>query len=67
MFRVSGWDDLYSTGFFDYLETGAVLAIEWSENIEGALPEGTIRIEISPGDRENERIISISGLQGNLI
>lgn len=67
MFRVSGWDDLYSTGFFDYLETGAVLAIEWSENIEGALPEGTIRIEISPGDRENERIISISGLRGNLI
>ena len=28
MYRVSGWDDLYSTGFFDYLETGAVLAIE---------------------------------------
>lgn len=66
MFRVSGWDDLYSTGFFDYLEMGAVLAIEWSENIEGALPEGSIRIEIRPGDGENDRIISISGLQENL-
>ena len=25
MFRVDGWDDLYSTGFFDYLECGGVL------------------------------------------
>ena len=23
MYRVSGWDDLYSTGFFDYLASGA--------------------------------------------
>ena len=29
-------DDLYSTGFFDYLGNGGVLVIEWSENIEGA-------------------------------
>ena len=62
MYRVSGWDDLYSTGFFDYLETGAVLAIEWSENIEGALPEDVIRIHISQGDTENERVFQISGL-----
>lgn len=67
MFRVSGWDDLYSTGFFDYLETDAVLAIEWSENIEGALPEGTIRIEICEGDTENQRVIRISGLNEKLL
>lgn len=67
MFRVSGWDDLYSTGFFDYLETDAVLAIEWSENIEGALPEGTIRIEICEGKEENQRVIRISGLKEKLL
>ncbi len=39
MFRVESWDDLYSTGFYDYLETGAVLVIEWSEHIEEALPK----------------------------
>ena len=33
MYRVDSWDDLYSTGFFDYLDTGAYLAIEWSENV----------------------------------
>ena len=33
MYRVNGWDDLYSTGFFDYLTDDSVLFIEWSENI----------------------------------
>ena len=32
MYRIDGWDDLYSIGFFDYLENG-VLIIEWSEKI----------------------------------
>ena len=39
MYRIDGWDDLYSTGFFDYLETEAYIAAEWSENIFGALPD----------------------------
>lgn len=45
MYRVSGWEDLYSTGFFDYIEDGGVLACEWSENIENALPENTVFVE----------------------
>ena len=46
MYRVSGWDDLYSTGYIEYMESGGVLAVEWSENIENALPDNTIRITI---------------------
>lgn len=60
MYRIEGFDDLYSTGFFDYLDGGAVLAIEWSENIEdsGALPEETIWIEIRRlGDNSREFLI----------
>ena len=34
MYRVSGWDDLMTTGFFDYLDSGAVIAVEWSERID---------------------------------
>ena len=63
MFRVTDWDDLYSTGFFDYLETGGVLVIEWSENIEAALPQNAVRIEIQPGAVENERIFQIEGME----
>ena len=57
MYRVSGWEDLYSTGFFDYLEAGAILVVEWSENIEGALPADAIKINISRGNEDNLRII----------
>ena len=63
MYRVSGWDDLYSTGFFDYLETDDVLVIEWSENIEGALPEDAIHITISVGEDAEERYFEIEGIE----
>lgn len=56
MYRVTGWEDLYSTGFFDYLDAGAILVIEWSENIVSALPEDAIRLHISRVD-ENKRLI----------
>ena len=60
MFRVTSWDDLYSTGFFDYLETEGILVIEWSENIENALPAGTITVSFEQTG-ENERVINIDG------
>lgn len=61
MYRIESFDDLYSTGFFDYLDSGAILAVEWSENIENVLPENTVRIEILHGENEDERIFKMSG------
>lgn len=58
MYRVSGWDDLYSTGYFEYTESGGVLAVEWSENIESALPDDVIRVTIKRID-ETKREITI--------
>lgn len=58
MYRVTGWEDLYSTGFFDYLDSGAYLCIEWSENIDGALPDDTLYVEILPDDGDR-RIIKV--------
>lgn len=57
MYRISGWEDLYSTGFFDYIDEGAVLACEWSENIENALPENTIFVEFNRIDDLTREII----------
>ncbi len=59
MYRIESWDDLYSTGFFDYIDQNGILAVEWSENIENALPDGYIRVEFQKGDNENQRIITI--------
>jgi tRNA threonylcarbamoyladenosine biosynthesis protein TsaE len=65
MYKVDSWDDLYSSGFFDYLDMGAVLAVEWSENIENALPDDTIRVIIEQGENESDRIITIEGIDEN--
>lgn len=56
MYRVSGWEDLYSTGFFDYLEQGGVLAVEWSENIENALPDHTVTVDFTALDEQQREI-----------
>lgn len=61
MYRVDSWDDLYTTGFFEYIDMGAILLVEWSENIENALPEDSIRVEIERGESDNERIITVTG------
>ena len=58
MYRILSWDDLYSIGFFDYFDTG-VLVIEWSENIENALPQEYIKITLEKGSSESERIITV--------
>ncbi len=61
MYRVESWDDLYASGFFDFYEAGGILSVEWSENIENALPENTIRVTIERGENDNQRIIIIDG------
>ncbi len=61
MYRVEGYEGLYSTGYYDYLDTG-VLLIEWSENIEDELPERYIRVEIEHGS-DGGRIIRIGEIQ----
>lgn len=60
MYRVEDWNSLYSTGFFDYMEIKSVLAVEWSENIENALPDDLITVDIKRGDGDNCRIITLS-------
>ena len=55
------WDELDSTGFYDYIDQGCVLAVEWSENIENALPEDAVRVEFFRGSTDTERIIQVTG------
>jgi len=60
MYRIASPEDLYTTGYYDYLDTKAVLLIEWSENIAEEIPTDAIRVHL---DRvsENERNITIEG------
>jgi len=62
MYRLRSADDLFEIGWDDYLERGAVLAVEWSEHVEAAFPPGTVRIQIEK-DGDTTRVITITGLE----
>jgi len=61
MYRIEGEDDLETTGFYDYPFEDNVVAVEWSENIEGCLPEKTIYITINRIDDDTREIILENG------
>ncbi len=60
MYRIGSSEELDAVGFYDRLEEGAAVAVEWSENIADALPKGTIYIEITRID-DDSREINIIG------
>ena len=59
MYRLGSEDELFDIGWEDYLERGGVCAVEWSENVWGAL-ETPIVITISRLG-EDARQIEIEG------
>ena len=65
MYRVTDENDLYSTGFYDYADEGAVLFIEWSENvrewIEPYYKDRLIEVDIQKTENEDERIVTVRG------
>ena len=61
MYRIETWDDLYATGFFEYIDMGAILAVEWSEQIENALPADAVRVTFERLS-DTDRRITIEGV-----
>ena len=58
MYRISDGDDLYSTGYDEYVETDGYCIAEWSENVVDYLPDDAIFVTISrdEGDPNTRRI-----------
>ena len=62
LYRISTENDLCAAGFYDYLDEGAIVAAEWSENFADLLAlEHPIRVDIRRVD-ENTRRITIEGV-----
>ena len=60
MYRIMDETELETTGFYDYPQDECVFAIEWSENIEAALPPHTMHLTLTrTGDEE--RTITLEG------
>ena len=55
LYRLTDEDDLYSTGFFDYIEQGGLTVTEWTELFESAIPSDALRLRIEPIDETTRR------------
>lgn len=62
MYRLGGEEELFDIGWEDYLAREGVCAVEWSENIAGAL-EDCVRVDIRRGAHDDQRLITIEGVE----
>jgi len=62
MYRLGSSDELFDIGWEDYLARGGVCAVEWSENVDDAMENGCVRVDIRRGETDDQRLISIRGM-----
>ena len=46
-YRIERPEEALDIGLYDYLDSGELCLMEWPENIEGLLPEETLKVSIS--------------------
>jgi tRNA threonylcarbamoyladenosine biosynthesis protein TsaE len=56
-YRLNGVDDLFETGFYDYLDDGWVIAVEWNERLG---LDAAVRVSIERVD-DTTRLIRLEG------
>ncbi len=62
MYRLGSSEELFDIGWDDYLARGGICAVEWSERVSDALPDGTILVDIARGkEGEDSRVITVTG------
>ena len=63
LYRLEGEDALYDVGWEDYLDRGGVCAVEWSEQVEEAMPPDAVTVTLARHpEREDWRVITIEGV-----
>jgi len=64
MYRLGSADELFDIGWEDYLTRSGVIALEWSENVDGAFDGDEIAVKIEKVS-DTERKITITGGKDN--
>ena len=59
-YRIEDEDDLYSTGYDDYIGRNGYIICEWSEKIESLIPENSVTVTIFRTDGGDGRKIEIN-------
>ena len=55
-YRINRLSEALDIGFYDYIDSGCPCLIEWPGNIEGLLPEETLRVRISVLDNGSRQL-----------
>lgn len=61
-YRIKKLEEAYDIGFENYFYSGNLCLIEWPEMIESLLPDNHIRVNIRPGETDDDRIIEIEAV-----
>ncbi len=56
MYRIDSAEGLWEIGWEDYLSSGCLCVVEWSENIVDALPPETLKVSFETVDEDTRRI-----------
>ncbi len=64
MYRLADADALFDIGWGDYLDRGGVCAVEWSEQVDDALPPDTVWVTLQRcPESDSMRTITIEGVE----
>ncbi len=58
IYRIGEPDELEEIGFEELISGNAISVIEWAERAEDLLPTGTIRIRMTRGENDNQRVLT---------
>lgn len=56
VYRIADENELYGTGFYDYLDGGFVIFMEWSENVPFAIEDDAIILTIDYGEGDSRTV-----------
>ncbi|HYG57140.1 MAG TPA: tRNA (adenosine(37)-N6)-threonylcarbamoyltransferase complex ATPase subunit type 1 TsaE [Symbiobacteriaceae bacterium] len=61
VYRLCRPEDLEDLGYEEYFFGDGVNLVEWADKVEGLWPEDHLRVDLSYGEGENDRVITFSG------
>jgi tRNA threonylcarbamoyladenosine biosynthesis protein TsaE len=59
VYRLDHLQELHDLGFDDLVGDEAVTVVEWGDRVSAALPGDRLRVHLAPGDRDDDRLVSI--------
>ena len=61
VYRICHAEEMYELGYEEYFYGPGVCVVEWANLIEALIPADSIKITLSYGTEENQRILEIEG------